>query len=780
MRPLVQLRAEIPFWEKTADLVDECLDLALNLSQSGHPGGSRSKVHALLTLMLSGAMRWDIRHPERRFADRFVLVAGHCNPVFYATLAVLNEALRLRHERTGEARFAHDLGRDFTLLPDDLLTLRQNGGLPGHAEMEGKTLFFKANTGPSGHGAPIACGEALALKHAGCSDVRVFAMEGEGGHTAGAHHEVKNSAWGLGLGNFIYLLDWNDCGIDDHRISSVVHGTPQTWFESYGWRTAGTESGSEFASLLEAYHEVLESRDETVPGCVWFKTRKGRGYLKYDNLSHGAPHKYNDDKFWQLRKGFGEKYGVAYAGEDAEPAADRDGRVEQSRGLLDTALSVLAADEALVDYLTDTLVGVADSVPDVIPGFTWDTSKDPLDDPALTHPEQLPDDLFFAPGEKQPNRKGFANFGAYANAVGHDKYGRPLFVVCAADLADSTNISGFGKAWGDFEGYGWYQRDTAQSGTILPQEITEFANSGIVCGMAHVNLAENPLQEFRGVIGGCATYGSFSYLKYGPMRLFSQAAQDSQIKTGRVLWVAGHSGPETAEDSRTHFGIFSPGVTSLFPRGHVLNMHPWEANEVPVMLAAALGSGVPIIVLHLTRPPIEIPDRKALGMDGHHAAAKGAYVIRPFDESRPKDGTVIVRGTSSTANLVKLLPWLASDGPNVKVVAAVSHGLFRLAGQAYRDAVLPDEEWADSMVISNTARWNMNNWIPHAIAADYALTPDHDDRWRTGGTVDQITAESHLDVDHQREAIERFVAERGERQARMATWQGRETSPAGA
>ena len=30
--------------------------------------------------------------------------------------------------------------------------------------MEGKTLFFKFNTGPSGHGSPAAAGEALALK----------------------------------------------------------------------------------------------------------------------------------------------------------------------------------------------------------------------------------------------------------------------------------------------------------------------------------------------------------------------------------------------------------------------------------------------------------------------------------------------------------------------------------------------------------------------------------------------------------------------------------------
>ncbi len=52
-----------------------------------------------------------------------------------------------------------------------------------------------------------------------------------------------------------------------------------------------------------------------------------------------------------------------------------------------------------------------------------------------------------------------------------------------------------------------------------------------------------------------------------------------------MLWVAGHSGPETAEDSRTHFGIFAPGVTQLFPDGHVIDLHPWEYNEVPVVLA---------------------------------------------------------------------------------------------------------------------------------------------------------------------------------------------------
>ena len=111
--------------------------------------------------------------------------------------------------------------------------------------MEGKTLFLKFNTGPSGHGSPPAAGEAIALKRAGADGVKVFAIEGEGGLTAGASHETKNSAFGLGLDNLYYLIDWNDFGIDEFQASSVVNGTPKDWFEPYGFRVHGTENGND-------------------------------------------------------------------------------------------------------------------------------------------------------------------------------------------------------------------------------------------------------------------------------------------------------------------------------------------------------------------------------------------------------------------------------------------------------------------------------------------------------------------------------------------------------
>src|SRR5208282_6268297 len=93
-------------YEVLKDIVDECIDLSLNYRQSGHPGGSRSKVHLLLALLLSGGMRWDIRRPWLGFGDRFVLSAGHTAPLVYSTLAVLNEGLRACHDSTGDPRCA--------------------------------------------------------------------------------------------------------------------------------------------------------------------------------------------------------------------------------------------------------------------------------------------------------------------------------------------------------------------------------------------------------------------------------------------------------------------------------------------------------------------------------------------------------------------------------------------------------------------------------------------------------------------------------------------------
>ncbi len=759
------LKQNYQYWEVTKDLIDQCIDISLNLSQSGHPGGSRSKVQGMLITLLSGAMRWDIRDPSKRFADRFVLVAGHDNPMVYATLAILNESLRIKYEQTQDFKYLVRNSEEFQLTWEDLLMLRRNKGLPGHAEMEGKTLFFKFNTGPSGHGSPPAAGEALAHKLAGTDQVKVFAFEGEGGLSTGATHETLNSAWGLGLGNIVYYIDWNDYGIDSRPFSSIVKSTPKELFETKGWHVEGTDDSEDWESFTTAYYDLLVGKAKNnIPKMIYAKSRKGRGYHIFDEKSHGVPHKRNSELFWKTKKDFSTKYDVSFDGFGESAAETREEQVEQTTTYFKTVLSVLRNNQALVDYLADRLVELGDSVPESIDSCIISDSN-PLNDKALFDFKNYPDELFVEPGTKIPNRVGFSKIASWLNTHSRQNYGRPLFVAMSADLADSTNISGFAKGWGDVEDLGMYDKEKNTNSPLMPQGITEFTNSGMMAGLSTVNFNKDTFDQYNGFIGSFSTYGSFSYLKYGPIRLFSQVAQDSQIKVGRLLWIVGHSGPETAEDSRTHFGIFAPGVTQLFPTGHIINLHPWEHNDVAPALAAAFSTDVPIVALHLTRPAIEVPDREKRGIASHFEASKGAYLIRDYD-NRPKEGVVIVRGTSSTNTVVSILEQIGSEH-NVKIVSAVSWELFRRQDQAYRDSIISETEWSDSMIVTNTGLRIMHNWISNRIVSEYSVSPDWDDNWRTGGSLDEIIDEAHLSPRWVLEAIQKFASERNSRLERL-------------
>ena len=62
--------------------------------------------------------------------------------------------------------------------------------------------------------------------------------------------------------------------------------------------------------------------------------------------------------------------------------------------------------------------------------------------------------------------------------------------------------------------------------------------------------------------------------------------------------------------------------------------------------------------------------------------------------------------------------------------------------------------------ITNTSLKSMGSWIKNRIVAKYSLSPDFDNRWRTGGSVDQIIAESRLDSLSILNAVKRFSDER--------------------
>ena len=99
----------------------------------------------------------------------------------------------------------------------------------------------------------------------------------------------------------------------------------------------------------------------------------------------------------------------------------------------------------------------------------------------------------------------------------------------------------------------------------------------------------------------------------------------------------------------------------------------------------------------------------------------------------------------------------------MRVVAAQSEGLFRLQDPDYRESIASDAARMDAMVVTNGAVRLMRDWASGPVAEAYSLGADWDDRWRTGGSLDEVIEEAHLDQGHILAGIERFVRDRDAR-----------------
>jgi transketolase len=263
---------------------------------------------------------------------------------------------------------------------------------------------------------------------------------------------------------------------------------------------------------------------------------------------------------------------------------------------------------------------------------------------------------------------------------------------------------------------------------------------------------------------------------YTPARVFSQQTQDSKFRMGVLHILAGHSGPETAADGRTHFGIFATQVWKLFPRGQTIHLNFWDYNDVAAgyFAAAEIAARDPkvgIISIEVARPDFPVADRSKFADTDLKAAAKGFYVLRDFAPG-PRHGYVISQGSSSTVNLVNQLANLEKAGINVKVIAAISEELFDRQSEAYRNSVLPPEAYYDAMVVSTGTRrmWPVRNLGP--LTDEYSLTSDWDNQWLTSGMELEVIAEAHLDPASILAGIQRFAGEHDQRMKRQRSLLG--------
>jgi transketolase len=802
-----------------------CMTLVLlgNYAQTGHFGGPLAYTPYNVAIHLAGpdlgGLRYDYRRPKHPFGDKFMLAGGHNIPTGYALWMIMGEALARKHASTGDARYQVPL--DATILPIDAIGFRRGAGalatllkdhgledhplfaqaklrgiraLQGHAESTDVTN--DVNGGPSGIGIATAAGKAAFWDVMGAGESpKVIAFEGEFAMTEGHAQELKTQALALQVGKRLrLLLSYNNAGIDDSLIGGVIdtkydsYQLEEQW-TSYGWNVFGLDNGNDYDQVLSAL-KTMDDWDpaDRRPMIVIGKTVKGywpgavNGKLPgYGDQIVGYPsHPYafsmNSDYFVALAESFERHYGVTFEGIREGAVRDPRERLIQFKTNIDVVMSLLDRN-GLGDWLADRLVDIGDTVSDHVP-LRVSTTRDPFLDDRLrvanlpVEPQNLTvknpvsgDErevgirLFRSPGEVAGTRRAISEIIKWVNVVTDNR-----FITIAADLSESINVES-GSLWGH------YSPDANPAGTRFKAPIQEAGNASTAIGLVGQSASLDP-EKFAGVWALSGTYGAFTPLMYLPARVWSQQNQDSRFRMGVLHILAGHSGPETAADARTHFGIFAPQVWKLFPRGQAIHLSFWDYNDVaPGYFAAAEIAArdpkVGVIILEVARPDFPVADRSTFADTDLTAAAKGLYVIRDFAPDQPRHGYVVVQGSNSTVNLVKVLPRLEAAGVNVKIVAAISEDLFDRQPEAYRQSVLPPEAHYDLMVVSTGTRrvWPIRDVGPLTDA--YSLTSDWDNQWLTGGLEADVIAEAHLDEESIFAGIKHFAEAREQRLAQQ-------------
>ena len=363
--------------------------------------------------------------------------------------------------------------------------------------------------------------------------------------------------------------------------------------------------------------------------------------------------------------------------------------------------------------------------------------------------------LFEKPGVKSGSRRAISESVKWINYVTENR-----LMLLAADLADSINIEK-GSLWGH------YDPVENPSGNRLRSAIQEAGNASTAFGLISQSASLDP-DIHSGVWAISGTYGAFTPLMYLPARIWSQQNQDSPFRVGVLNILAGHSGPETAADARTHFGIFAPQVWKLFPKNQIINLSFWDYNDVApgYMAAIEIASRDPkvgIITIEVARPDFPVVDRERLADTDILAARKGFYVIKDFDKSLPKQGYVVVQGSSSTNGLIAILDQIISEKINVKIVSAISEELFNRQSEEYRQSVLPPESYYDMMIISTGTKrmWPVSNVGP--LTEKYSLISDWDNQWLSGGSESEVIKEANLDKDTIYNSVKKFALEHEDR-----------------
>lgn len=235
-------------------------------AQMGHPGGDFSSADILASIYF-GVLRYDPKRPADPDRDRFVMSKGHCTGAFYAALAAAGyfPVDELSTYMEPESRLNGHPNRNY---------------LPG----------VETNTGPLGHGLPVATGIAIAGQIAGAG-YRTFVLTGDGELQEGSNWEAALTAGHRKLENLTLIVDRNRLQQGAATEDTASLDPLDAKFAAFGWQVEMVD-GHDPAALLAVLGASPKGRGR--PLCVIANTIKGKGVSFMENQvswHHGVPNR---------------------------------------------------------------------------------------------------------------------------------------------------------------------------------------------------------------------------------------------------------------------------------------------------------------------------------------------------------------------------------------------------------------------------------------------------------------------------------------------------------
>ncbi|HYX08059.1 MAG TPA: transketolase [Bacteroidales bacterium] len=595
-------------------------------AKSGHPGGAMGGAD-FVNVLYSEFLNYDPSDMEWPFRDRFFLDPGHMSPMLYSILA---------------------LTENYTM--EDLKNFRQWDSItPGHPELL-PSKGVENTSGPLGQGHTMAVGAAIAERFL-CEifvewmSHKTFTFISDGGVQEEISQGAGRLAGYLGLNNLIMFYDSNDIQLST-ETDKVTNEDTAKKYEAWGWNVLTIE-GNNIEAIRGALNSAIEEKGR--PTLIIGRTIMGKGALtetgenfERQTSTHGMPLGEAGASFTKTVENLG--------GDPENPFLIFDEVKEYFNEIREKKIEAAKQKKQLQ--------------------AEWE-KKNPELAAKLQHylSDRAPEINY----EEIVQKPGVATRAASGAVLSHFAKEVENMIVMSADLSNSDKTDSFLKNTHQF-------RRNDFSGSFLQVGVSELTMAAIANGMA----------LHGGVIPVCATFFVFSDYMKPAVRL--SALMELPVK---FVWT--HDAFRVGEDGPTHQPVEQEAQIRLLEKlknhkGHqsMLVLRPADAVETSVAWKIAMENTNTPTALILSRQGIKdlpVEDGSTRYNDALQAE-KGAYIVQ---EDNNSPDIVLVANGSEVSTLVEGAVLLRKEkGLKVRVVSAISEGLFRQQSSDYQLSVIPD------------------------------------------------------------------------------------------